>query len=199
VTTLPIHFHTDNADEEEEKLPTTTTTTWRSSRIPPRARDVSSPACVPRTRVYWPPLSFSLFFSALPPTWNSVFQPPSNVGRRWRPRLFEGAPSSRHRLFLPFCFYPSSATYLSSLTQHSHDSSSSRTFSSSSSSISSSCTSSSSSSSILHRSGKDPPRVALHERVVDEESVKLALRQHYPAGYRYLGRLVISPRVRPTF
>ncbi|KAL6255841.1 hypothetical protein P5V15_013083 [Pogonomyrmex californicus] len=32
-----------------------------------------------------------------------------------------------------------------------------------------------SSFSILHRSGKDPPRVALHERVVDEESVKLAL------------------------
>jgi hypothetical protein len=92
---------------------------------------------------------------------------------------------------------------ISFLTQHSHDSSSSRTSfssSSSSSSISSSCTSSSSSSSsILHRSGKDPPRVALHERVVDEESVKLALRQHYPAGYRYLGRLVISPRVRPTF
>jgi len=111
VTTLPIHFHTDNADEEEEKLPTTT---WRSSRIPPRARDVSSSACVPRTRVYRPPLSFSLFFSALPPTWNSVFQPPSNVGRRWRPRLFEGTPSlSRQRLFLPFCFYPSSATYLS--------------------------------------------------------------------------------------
>lgn len=52
--------------------------------------------------------------------------------------------------------------------------------------------------SILHRSGKDPPRVALHERVVDEESVKLALRQHYPAGYRYLGCLVISSRVRPT-
>lgn len=51
--------------------------------------------------------------------------------------------------------------------------------------------------SILHRSGKDPPRVALHERVVDEESVKLALRQHYPAGYRYLGCLVISSRVRP--
>lgn len=52
--------------------------------------------------------------------------------------------------------------------------------------------------SFLHRSGKDPPRVALHERVVDEESVKLALRQHYPAGYRYLGCLVISSRVRPT-
>ena len=53
-------------------------------------------------------------------------------------------------------------------------------------------------SSILHRSGKDPPRVALHERVVDEESVKLALRQHYPAGYRYFGCLVISSRVRST-
>lgn len=52
--------------------------------------------------------------------------------------------------------------------------------------------------SFLHRSGKDPPRVALHERVVDEESVKLALRQHYPAGYRYLGCLLISSRVRPT-
>lgn len=52
--------------------------------------------------------------------------------------------------------------------------------------------------SFLHRNGKDPPRVALHERVVDEESVKLALRQHYPAGYRYLGCLVISSRVRPT-
>lgn len=51
---------------------------------------------------------------------------------------------------------------------------------------------------ILHRSGKDPPRVALHESVVDKESVKLALRQHYPAGYRCLGCLVISSRVRPT-
>lgn len=50
----------------------------------------------------------------------------------------------------------------------------------------------------LDRSGKDPPRVALHEGVVDEESVKLALRQHYLAGYRYLGSLVISSRVRPT-
>lgn len=46
--------------------------------------------------------------------------------------------------------------------------------------------------SVVHRSGKDPPRVALHERVVDEESVKLALRQHYLAGYRCLGCLVIS-------
>lgn len=33
---------------------------------------------------------------------------------------------------------------------------------------------------------------------MDKESVKLALRQHYPAGYRYLGCLVISSRVRPT-
>lgn len=51
---------------------------------------------------------------------------------------------------------------------------------------------------ILDRSGKDPPRVALHESVVDKESVKLALRQHYPAGYRYLGCPVISSRVRST-
>lgn len=50
-------------------------------------------------------------------------------------------------------------------------------------------------SSVLHRSGKDPPRVALHERVVDEESVKLALRQHHSAGYRYLVCLVISSRL----
>lgn len=50
----------------------------------------------------------------------------------------------------------------------------------------------------LHRSGKDPPRVALHKRVVDEESIELALRQHYPADYRYPGRPVISSRVRPT-
>lgn len=33
---------------------------------------------------------------------------------------------------------------------------------------------------------------------MDKESVKLALRQHYPAGYRYLGCPVISSRVRPT-
>lgn len=54
---------------------------------------------------------------------------------------------------------------------------------------------------VLHRSGEDPPRVALHESVVDKESVKLALRQHYPAGYRYLGCLVIfvsRPSYGPT-
>lgn len=77
-------------------------------------------------------------------------------------------------------------------------SSSSSSFASSFSSYFSFSFTSFSFSSILHRSGKDPPRVALHERVVDEESVKLALRQHYPAGYRYLGCLVISSRVRST-
>lgn len=58
---------------------------------------------------------------------------------------------------------------------------------------------SSSDTSVLHRSGKDPPRVALHKRVVDKESVKLALRQHYLAGYRYLAAVVISsfPPVSP--
>lgn len=53
--------------------------------------------------------------------------------------------------------------------------------------------------SVVDRSGKDPPRVALHEGVVDEESIKLALRQHYLAGYRCLGCLVISSVSRPSY
>lgn len=117
--------------------------------------------------------------------------------QRWRPNA-----DSRRFLVSDNSFY--SASHLD-FTIFSHYvgfllflSSSSSAFSSSSSSTSSSSSSFFSSSFTIHRSGKDPPRVALHKRVVDEESVELALRQHYPADYRYPGRPVISFRVRST-